>query len=80
MTSDTVWQLIRYLLLAVGGYFVHRGTITEGFLNSAIGWALEIFTFAWGFYVKWGTTSVPAATAARPDVPTVSPLTGAVQR
>lgn len=78
MNSDIVWQLIRYVLLAVGGYFVHKGTISEGTLNSIIGWALEAFTIAWGLYVKYGTKAVPASTAARSDVPTVSAATGVV--
>jgi hypothetical protein len=78
MNSDIIWQLIRYALLAVGGYFVHKGAISEGMLNSIMGWALEIFTIGWGLYVKYGTKAVPMATAVRADVPTVSGATGSV--
>jgi len=34
---------------------------------------------AWGLYVKADTGRVRSATAARPDVPTVSGATGAVK-
>jgi hypothetical protein len=78
MNSDTIWQLVRYTMLAVGGYFVSKGTITSGTLDNLIGYGFTIFTFVWGFYVKWNTKSVPAATAARSDVPTTSAITGAV--
>jgi len=80
MNQDTIWQLIRYSMLAVGGYFVNKGTITAGALDNFIGYGLTIFTFVWGFYVKWNTTSVPSSTATRSDVPTVSPVTGTVTK
>lgn len=78
MNSDLVWQFIRYVLLAVGGIFIHRGTITQATLDNIIGYGLDIFTFGWGMYVKYGTKAVPLTTAARKDVPTVNAATGAV--
>jgi hypothetical protein len=33
----------------------------------------------WGLYVRKGTRAVSEVTAARRDVPTVSPVTGAVE-
>ncbi len=78
MSSDIVWQIIRYVLLAFGGYFTNKGVITGDQLTSLIAALGTIFTAAWGIYVKFGTKSTTAIAAARPDVPTVSAVTGAI--
>lgn len=80
MNADMIWQIIRYALLAVGGYFTNKGVITGDQLTAIIGGLGTIFTAAWGIYIKYGTTSVPDATAARADVPTVSAITGTVKK
>jgi hypothetical protein len=78
MNSDMIWQILRYVLLAIGGYFVNKGLITNDVLTSIISAIGTLFVAGWGIYVKAGTKAVPEATAARPDVPTVSAATGAV--
>ena len=78
MKFDTVWQIIRYLLIAGGGVAVGKGWITNEQLLSAVGAVGSLGAIGWGLFVMAGTTAVPDATAARPDVPTVSAATGAV--
>lgn len=80
MTSDTIWQIIRYALLAIGGYFTNKGLITGDELTAIIGALGAIFTAGWGIYVKYGTRATTADVATRSDVPTVSPATGLVSR
>ena len=77
MNSDTVWQLLRYLLIAAGGAAVQKGWLDSETLLSLVGAIGVLFTAAWGFYVKWNTRAVPEKTAAREDVPIVSSATGA---
>lgn len=78
MNFDTVWQLIRYGLIAVGGIAVGRGMVTQDEVITIVGALGQIATVAWGVYVKAGTTAVPDKTAERKDVPTVSAATGQV--
>lgn len=77
MTSDTIWLMVRYLLLAAGALLTGHGLATESGVNDAIGAIGVLFTFAWGVYVHWNAKSVPVETAARADVPTINPVTGA---
>lgn len=79
MTSDSIWQIIRYILIAAGSFATGKGWVTADQVTSIIGGLGAIFAAAWGIFVKSGTASVPAATAARADVPTVSAATGTVQ-
>jgi hypothetical protein len=78
MTSDSVWQVVRYLLIAAGSFATGKGWVTSDQVTS-IGAIGTLFTVAWGLYVKAGTRAVPSVAAARPDVPTVSAATGAVR-
>lgn len=80
MTSDTIWQILRYILIAAGSFLVGKGYVTAENVELLVGAAGTIFTVVWGLYVKAGTKAVPAATAERPDVPTVSQATGTIQR
>jgi hypothetical protein len=80
MNQDMIWQLIRYALLAIGGYFTNKGVISGDQLTSLIAALGTIFTAAWGVYVKFGTKATTTATAARLDVPTVSAATGTVTK
>lgn len=84
--SDEIWMIIRYILIALGSFLVGKGYVTMDQVNGIIdalpqiiGGAISLGGMVWGLYVKFGTKAVPAATAARPDVPTVSSATGAVQ-
>lgn len=80
MNQDTIWQIIRYGLIAVGGYFTNKGIVSSDQWTTIVGALGTIFPIAWGLYVKFNTKAVPAATAARVDVPTVSAATGTVQK
>jgi hypothetical protein len=80
MTSDTIWQFIRYILIAAGSFATGKGWVTADQVTSIIGALGTLFAVGWGLFVKAGTATVPAATAARSDVPTVSQATGAVSK
>jgi len=77
MNQDTIWQLIRYALIAAGSFVVGKGYITSEQVTTIVGAIGAIFPIIWGLYVKAGTKAVPADVAARSDVPTVSGATGA---
>jgi hypothetical protein len=78
MKWDTVWQILRYLLIAGGGFLSGKGYISAEQATTIIGAIGSIGAVVWGLFVKSGTTAVPDAVAARSDVPTVSNATGAV--
>lgn len=79
MTSDTIWQIVRYILIAAGSFATGKGWVTADQVTAIVGALGTLFTVAWGLFVKSGTTAVPNAVAARADVPTVSGATGAVK-
>lgn len=79
MTSDTIWQIVRYILIAGGSFATGKGWVTADQVTAIVGALGTLFTVAWGLFVKSGTTAVPNAVAARSDVPTVSGATGAVK-
>lgn len=84
--NDQVWQTLRYVLIGFGSYLAGNGKIpladvpayADGIIQIASG-TVALCTVGWGLYVKFGTRAVPAKTAARADVPTVSAATGAVE-
>jgi hypothetical protein len=80
MKWDTIWQILRYILIAGGGVAVGKGWITNEQLLTLVGAIGSIGAVVWGLFVKSGTTAVPDAVAARPDVPTVSAATGTVTK
>jgi hypothetical protein len=80
MKWDTIWQILRYLLIAGGGFLTGKGYITAEQLTTIVGAIGSVGAILWGLFVKAGTTAVPDATAARADVPTVSAATGAVTK
>lgn len=79
MTSDSVWQIIRYLLISAGGFAAGKGWVTSDQVTAIVGALGTLFTVVWGLYVKFGTKATTAAAAASPAVPTVSPATGSVK-
>lgn len=86
MTSDSVVQIVRYAMLMLGGGLTMLGWATSSEVATlttnvmaAVGPVMAVGTTVWGLYVKWQTKSVPVATAARADVPTINPVTGAHQ-
>lgn len=83
--NEQLVQTIRYVIIAGGSYLAGRKGISPEQIVpavdqviSAAGAIAAAVAALHGLYVKWNTKSVPAATAARADVPTVSPVTGAV--
>ena len=83
--NETVWQTLRYVLIGGGAFLAGRGKIDPAQVApmadqiiSILSGAVSLGAAAWGFYVKFRTVAVPAATGARVDVPTISPATGAV--
>lgn len=84
--NDQAWQAIRYVLIAGGGFIAGKFNVPISDVPSyadtiiqVLGLLISAGSAAWGLYVKFSTRSVPATTAARADVPTVSPVTGKVQ-
>ncbi len=84
--NDQIWVTLRYILIGGGSYLAGRGKIpmadvsayADGIIQLLSG-ATALAASAWGLYVRYNTRAVPASTAARRDVPTVSPATGAVE-
>lgn len=81
--NDSMWVTVRYALIGLGSYFAGRGKLdpaqvapmADQLISIASG-AVALGTAVWGFYVRFRTVAVPLATAARKDVPTISPATG----
>jgi len=84
--SDSFWQSVRYVLIAIGSFFAGRGKIdaaqvaplADQFIQIASG-AVALCAAAWGIYVKFKTATVPVDVAARADVPVVSSATGTLK-
>jgi hypothetical protein len=80
MTSDTIWQLVRYVLLLAFGPLVTKGYLSSDQITTLIGALGSIITVGWGVWVKYGTRTTTADAAARPSVPVVSAATGTVKQ
>lgn len=78
MNSEFIWQILRYALIAGGGYLTKKGFVDNDTASTAIGALGTLFTVGWGIYVKHGTKAVPVAVADKPSVPTVSGATGQI--
>jgi hypothetical protein len=78
MKWDTIWQILRYILVAAGTFLVSKGYFSAEQIEIVVGALGSIGAVLWGLYVKAGTTAVPDTVAARADVPTVSGATGSV--
>ena len=48
MTSDSVWQIVRYLLIAAGSFATGKGWVTADQVTGIIGAIGTLFTVAWG--------------------------------
>lgn len=79
MNQDTIWQIVRYVLIAGGTWVASKGYISETQWETVVGAIGTLFAVGWGLFVKSGTKAVPADVAARPDVPTISGATGKVE-
>jgi len=80
MSSDMIWQIIRYILIAAGSFATGKGWVTADQVTSIVGALGTLFAVGWGLFVKSGTTAVPSDVAANPSIPTVSGATGAVSK
>jgi hypothetical protein len=85
VNNDSILVGVRYAVIGLFSFLAGRGKIDQSQVASmadqvmSIGsGAIALGTAIWGLYVRWQTRAVPVATAARKDVPTVSPVTGAV--
>ncbi len=78
MNQDLAWQVFRYSLLIVGGYFVKQGLVTDAQVTAVIAAIGTLFVFVWGLAVKWRTRSVVAQVAENAGIATVHPATGKV--
>lgn len=84
--TDQFWQSVRYVLIGAGAFFAGRGRLdpaqvaplADQIVTVGSG-AMSVAAAAWGLYVKFRTATVPADTAARPDVPVVSAATGGLK-
>jgi len=77
MNADTIWQLIRYALIAVRGWITSKGYLSGEDWETLIGAIGMLFPIIWGLFVKSGTKAVPQAVAEHSDIPTVSGVTSA---
>lgn len=77
---EMIWQNLRYLLIALGGWLSGRGYVSTETWAQVVGLIAVVGPIAWGWYVKYGTRAVPKDVAERPSVPTVSGATGTIQK
>lgn len=85
--NDQIAMLLRYALIMGGSYLAGKGGLPAeqvGPLADQIiqlgGGVAALGSALWGVYVKWNTKTVSATTGARANVPTLSALTGAVEK
>jgi hypothetical protein len=86
--DSSLWAVIRYIMIAVGGILVGKGMwgVTQADVPDIVDKVMPIggafitgIGALWGIYVTYNTRAVPISIAARPDIPTVSPVTGAIE-
>lgn len=76
MNRDTIWQIVRYVLLFVGGATTVAGYMSEEEVKLIVGAVGTLFTTSWGVWVKWRTTPVLDKVIVREQIPTVDSATG----
>ena len=52
MSKETILSFVRTLLIAIGGYLVARGILTDSMLQNVIGVALAVVTTIWSILDK----------------------------
>lgn len=84
--NDAVWAAIRYALIALGAFIAGKGWLPMDQVSSLADNIISVLTglvslaaALWGLYIAAKSKRVPIATAKRADVPTINPITGAVQ-
>jgi len=52
MSKDMVWGVVRAVLAASGGYFVAKGLVDAGTLETVLGAVGVLFTAGWSIWAK----------------------------
>lgn len=52
MNKDMAWGVVRALLAAGGGYFVAKGMVDAGTLETVLGAVGVLFTAGWSIWAK----------------------------
>ena len=78
--KDAIWQIVRAAINASGIGLAVWGYISEENLQAIIKALVAIASIAWGLYVRYGTKAVPIAVVEARALPTVSALSGAIER
>ena len=52
MNKDIVWGVVRAVLAAAGGYFVAKGLVDAGTLETVLGAVGVLFTAGWSIWAK----------------------------
>lgn len=87
MNYDSVWQTVRYFLIAAGTFLVGMNyadsetwtqfmSKVETFVTSA----MALGAVLWGWYVKWNTTPVLDTVIEVKNIPVVDSATGKQER
>lgn len=86
MSNDVLWDTTRSGLVAIGTLVSATGWFSVAQVEPVVdnvmaigGLVVVITSFVWTIKVKFGTKAVPVVVAARSDIPTISPITGAVE-
>lgn len=57
MNADSIWQIVRYILIAIGGYFTSKGVVDESTVTSIVGALGTIFVAIWGLVARSKTSA-----------------------
>jgi hypothetical protein len=52
MTADSVWQIARYILIAIGSFVTAKGWADESTITSLVSAIGTIFVAVWGLVVR----------------------------
>lgn len=57
MDAESIWQIVRYILIAAGSWATTKGWIDESTLTSVVGAIGTIFVAVWGLVARAKTPS-----------------------
>lgn len=57
MNADSIWQIVRYILIAVGSWATTKGYIDADSVTSIVGAIGTIFVAVWGLVARAKTPS-----------------------
>lgn len=52
MNADSVWQIVRYILIALGSFATTKGWADESTVTSLVGAIGTIFVAVWGLIAR----------------------------